>query len=124
MDTPGPYASYIEGWKRRFRERDAARRERAARARDAAEACARILAEKHGARRVWLYGSTLRPEIFDERSDIDLAVEGVADTIQARLDCEDAARGFEFSILPIESAFETFKQVILEEGVLLHDAPA
>jgi len=73
------YASSIDGWKRRHAERAARCRARAAEARAAAERCARLLASKHGARRVWLFGSTLTPEHFHERSDVDLATEGVVE---------------------------------------------
>ncbi len=126
-DAPdrGKYASYIEGWKRRYAERAQARLRRAAEARAAAERCARMLAEKYGARRVWLYGSTLTPEHFDERSDIDLAAEGLGSAwLRAGIDCEPLAPGIEVSLLPIEMAHDLMRKTIFEEGVLLHDASA
>jgi predicted nucleotidyltransferase len=116
------FASYIRGWKARWRERAEARRARASAARTSAERCAAALAQKHGARRVWLYGSTLFPESFHERSDIDLAAEGLDDWLRAGLTCESLAKGFEVSLVPLEDAHEGLRTWILAEGVLLYDA--
>ncbi len=44
-----------------------------------AHKAAALLKERFGASRVIVFGSLLRPEVFDERSDVDLAVWGVAD---------------------------------------------
>jgi len=118
------YAPYVAGWKRRFAERSEAMRRRAEEARSAAERCARLLAERHGARRVWLFGSTLAPETFHERSDIDLAAEGVHDWMGALLDCDAVAPGFDVTLVPIESAHEALRATVLEDGILLYGAPA
>ncbi len=47
------------------------------RARQVAQACADLLREQFGARRVILFGSLVGPEPWHEGSDIDLAVEGI-----------------------------------------------
>lgn len=52
------------------------RRRRQARA--AAEACARVLKEQFGAREVYIFGSLTGQGPWHSRSDIDLAVEGLA----------------------------------------------
>ncbi len=63
-----------------LQRREAERREaaalRAQRLRDAAPALARMLRERYGATRVWLFGSLAWGEP-DARSDLDLAVEGL-----------------------------------------------
>ena len=46
---------------------------------DVARRAASLLREHFAASRVVVFGSLLRPEVFDERSDVDLAVWGVAD---------------------------------------------
>lgn len=46
-------------------------------ARDAAEACARVLREQFGVRAVYVVGSLAEPGAWHGRSDIDLAVEGL-----------------------------------------------
>ena len=46
---------------------------------DVARRAASLLRELFAASRVVVFGSLLRPEVFDERSDVDLAVWGVTD---------------------------------------------
>lgn len=55
------------------------RRIRQERGWEVARRAAGLLRERFGASRVVVFGSLLRPEVFDERSDVDLAVWGVAD---------------------------------------------
>lgn len=47
-------------------------------ARKAAEACARVLREQFGVRKVYIFGSVTGESPWHSRSDIDLAVEGLA----------------------------------------------
>ncbi len=115
------YAPYVEGWKLKWDRIAEERRRRTERAREAAASCAKVLAEKHGARRVWLFGSALVPDRFDERSDIDLAVEGVADILRAGADCDAEAPGFEVDLVAIEDvANPRLRETILSRGELLH----
>jgi len=71
------FAPYIAGLVRRERARRWQRRERAARALEAARTTADLLRQRYGVTRVRVFGSVLHPERFHERSDIDLAVEGL-----------------------------------------------
>lgn len=50
---------------------------RRARALRVAERAARFLREKYGVHSVFLFGSLARGEVFDHRSDLDLAVSGL-----------------------------------------------
>lgn len=72
------FAPYIAGLVRRERLRRRRMRERATQALEAARAAADLLRRRYGATRVRLFGSVLHPERFHERSDVDLAVEGLA----------------------------------------------
>jgi predicted nucleotidyltransferase len=69
---------YIETARRREAERRAALARRREHALTVAHAAAALLRERYGVSRIVLYGSTLRAERFDERSDIDMAVWGLS----------------------------------------------
>ena len=72
------FAPYVAGLVRRERARRRRMRQRAAQALEAARAAADLIRQRYGATRVCLFGSVLYPERFHERSDVDLAVEGLA----------------------------------------------
>jgi predicted nucleotidyltransferase len=74
---PSKYASYITGLVARERQRRRRLRERATQAMEVARQAANLLRQHYDVTRVRLFGSVLRPEHFHERSDIDLAVEGL-----------------------------------------------
>ena len=75
--------THLQRARRRLRERAAERAERLESlrieaARDA-EAVVQMIADKYRPARIYQWGSLLRPGGFREYSDIDIAVEGVAD---------------------------------------------
>ncbi len=72
------FAPYIAGLVRRERARRRRMRKRAVQALEAARIAADLLRRHYGATRVRLFGSVLYPEQFHERSDVDLAVEGLS----------------------------------------------
>jgi len=72
------FAPYVAGLVRRERARRQRMRKRALKAQEAARTAADLLRRRYGATRVRLFGSALYPERFHERSDMDLAVEGLA----------------------------------------------
>jgi predicted nucleotidyltransferase len=85
---------------------------------EAAEACIRLLKERFGARRVILFGSTAGQGSWHERSDIDLAVEGLADGdfFPAYSACLDLLpRGLELDLVPLEDAYPEMRARILGE---------
>ncbi|MFQ5813160.1 MAG: nucleotidyltransferase family protein [Anaerolineae bacterium] len=85
---------------------------------EAAEACIRLLKERFGARRVILFGSIAGQGIWHERSDIDLAVEGLAgsDFFPAYSACRDLLpRGLELDLVPLEDAYPEMRARILGE---------
>jgi predicted nucleotidyltransferase len=71
------YASYIEGLVARERRQRLARCQRAIRAREAAQRVADLLRKEYNITYARLFGSALAAERFHERSDVDLAIEGL-----------------------------------------------
>lgn len=127
MDATGTdaYAEYIIGW--REHEQQTLRRiqERAVHAKAAAEKCARFLATTYKVQRVWLFGSLVQPTRTHARTDIDLAVEGLApDAYFAALAGMYALvePGVEIDLVPIEIAQPAIRQRILSEGQVLYES--
>lgn len=118
------HAPYLEVWKRRFAEAAERRREAVKEARTTAQRCALLLAERFGARRVWLFGSLLREDRFDPGfSDIDLAVEGLRGDFWAAITAVSAlACPIRVELKEIEGSSPELREVIQSEGELLHDA--
>ncbi len=84
----------------------------------AAEACAQLLKTRFGARRVIPFGSLAGQGPWHERSDIDLAVEGLAPTdyLPALSACwELLPEGMELDLVPLEDAWPELRSYILEE---------
>lgn len=69
--------SYVDGARRRERERTTLREQRREQARELAKRAAAILKTDFGAEEVLLYGSAVHGAWFREDSDIDLAVSGI-----------------------------------------------
>lgn len=72
------YKPYIEGLVAREKQRRQRRRQRAAEAMEVARQAAQLLRARYNVRRIRVFGSVLHPDHFHERSDIDLAVEGLS----------------------------------------------
>jgi predicted nucleotidyltransferase len=90
-------------------------------ARAAAAEAGRILRERYGAAQVWLFGSVATGLGFHERSDIDLAVEGIAlETFwRAASEAERAARPFEIDVIDLTSAPPSLRAHVHATGVVL-----
>lgn len=117
------YDSYRRAWRHRRYEAQQDLRKRAQSAREAAEVCARLLVERYGARRVYLFGSLLDRKRFHQLSDVDLAVEGLG---PGRLYWralaevwEHLPRGIELNLIPLEESRPELVARILKEGELL-----
>lgn len=113
----------VEGWKRRIAEeaREADARERALRAR--LPAAVRALVERHGARRVVLFGSLAEGRAHG-RSDIDLAAEGIAPEryLAACVDVEEAiGRDVRTDLIRIERAKGLLRDDI-DAGEVLYES--
>ncbi len=94
-----------------------------------AQMCARILVERYGARRVWLFGSLLPGHVLHRESDIDLAVEGLPSNqyfpalarlwdVLADANCE---LPFALDLVPLEDAQPSLVNFIHTEGKLLYE---
>jgi len=85
---------------------------------EAAEACIRLLKERFGARRVILFGSLAGQGAWHGRSDIDLAVEGLApdEFFPAYSACCDLLpRGLKLDLVPLEDTYPEMRARILGE---------
>jgi predicted nucleotidyltransferase len=103
---------------REAREREQSAQRRAA-AWEAARAAARILKQEFGAVRVVAFGSLARGAWFHPRSDIDLAVEGIAPAAFWRAWCalDRLASSFEFDLVPTETASDRLRAEIARDSV-------
>lgn len=111
---------YLENLRRLAEAADAAARARAVEARERLPAVVELLVSRYGVTRVWLFGSLLDGAL-EERSDVDLAVEGLppARYWDAGWRCDDAM-GRHVDLVPIEDAPSTIQDLIARDGVLLH----
>ena len=112
-----PYLTALRGARAREAVRSVGR---VAGAREAAANVAEALAMRLGVQEVTLFGSLARGS-FNERSDIDLAVRGLAprDLVEAHLLAAPHARGYDVSIVPVERAAAHIRDAVEREGVRL-----
>jgi len=111
---------YITAWRERFAKQEAKSRKLAQQARADLAPAVEIL-KKYGAKKIFIYGSLLRPERFHRRSDIDLAVEGIPsqDFIRASADLM-MTMDWQVDLKPIEDVDEIFRETILKKGELIY----
>jgi predicted nucleotidyltransferase len=104
--------------RQRMRERQELRK-RAERAKIVAQRAARLLKDKAGARRVILFGSLARGELFHQRSDVDLAVEGIKsqDFWYAWAELDNLNSEFEIDLVHVETAPPNLLLTLEREGV-------
>lgn len=84
MNSPEQMAVYQETARKRQAHRQRLQEERRAVALAFAQDAAALLKTAYGAEQVVLFGSLARQDIFDERSDVDLAVQGLDEQIYYR----------------------------------------
>ncbi len=118
--TPEEIERYREFWQRRWAEEAARRAQRQERAWAVARAAAELLKSRFGARRVRVFGSLPTPW-FRERSDIDLAVEGIPPERRGEAEAAiaDLAPEFHVDLVPVEEIHDAPRLLrrIEEEGV-------
>lgn len=90
--------------------------------RDRSRDAAAQIARRHGATRVWLFGSLAWGDVHEE-TDVDLLVEGVPHDLwsAATKTAEDTLEAPVDLVRADEASAELMDRV-LKEGVLLHDA--
>ena len=83
-----------------------------------AEKAASLLKQKFSADRVLVFGSLIRPGHFDERSDVDIAVSGVADSdfLQAVAAVTALDREITVDLIQIEQSSPSLCRQV-EEGI-------
>ena len=113
--------AYRQTMRRRAAESDKRRAERREAAWAVAREAAELLRSRYGAARVLLFGSLAEGTHFSERSDIDLAAEGLRPSEHfaalGRLLC--LSRDFEFDLVDLSACPPDLHAVILAEGVPL-----
>jgi predicted nucleotidyltransferase len=114
------FAAYMPGIRRRWMEEQESWQLRREQAWASARRAADVLRQS-GATRVHAFGSLTRAGIFDARSDIDLAEEGipVSKFWRASADADAATGDFELDIVDLADCQPELRQVILREGVVL-----
>jgi predicted nucleotidyltransferase len=94
-------------------------------AKSAAEACRRLLTKHFGAKRVILFGSLAGQGPWHDRSDVDLAVEGLpsANFFPAYSACRDLLRpvGLDLDLVTLENAAPEMRARILGEVPMPED---
>lgn len=120
----GRYDSYIDGWRKKFAQERSELNKRNAEMRHIAVQCAELLAKRYGVTRVFLFGSLLPSRFIHNRSDIDLAVEGLPSPafLSASADLWDIAPpDIAIDLFLLEDAYSELKDHILKEGELLYE---
>jgi len=116
------YGEYIEAWQERLAKQEREKQQRVQHLRQVAQACARRLVQNFGASRVYLFGSLLEEGLVHDRSDIDLAVEGLDGRLylKALHDLwELLPAGIELDLVLLERAWPSLVERVKTEGVLL-----
>lgn len=77
----------------------------------------------HGARRIWLIGSTARGS-GSARSDIDLLVEGIPSRqrVEAWSECEKLAEPYGVDLVRFEALVDQYRILFLREAQLLYES--
>ena len=116
------YQEYIQAWRQRWAKRDQDRLDRAEQLRQIAHECARRLVQDYDAERVYLFGSLLSDDRVHDRSDIDLAVEGLEGDLYFRALADLwklLPEGAELDLVPLEQAWPSMFERVKSEGIVL-----
>jgi predicted nucleotidyltransferase len=116
------YREYVEAWRRRLARQEARKQARVQELRQVARSCARRLVREFGAKRVYLLGSLLDEEWVHDRSDIDLAVEGLEGGVYFKALAsvwELLPAGVELDLVLLERAWPGLARQVESEGMLL-----
>lgn len=113
------YDKYIQAWRKRLHQQREQDKITLRKAKGYAIECAKILVEKFGAKRVYLFGSAKEGH-FGGDSDIDLAVEGLEPHLyfKALVGIHRVCDDFKVDLIPLEDC--TYREMIIEEGELIY----
>jgi predicted nucleotidyltransferase len=116
------YGEYVKAWQERLAKQEREKQQRVQHLRQVAQACARRLVQDFGVSKVYLFGSLLEEGLAHDRSDIDLAVEGLDGRLylKALHDLwELLPAGVELDLVLLERAWPSLVERVKTEGVLL-----
>lgn len=88
---------------------------------DIAREIAFLLKEKYGAKRVWVFGSLTKKEMFNQWSDIDIAVDGIPNEVFYKAVGEATSISYDckVDIVDILDCSLSLRESILKEGIEL-----
>jgi predicted nucleotidyltransferase len=116
------FAEYVEAWRGRLAKEVSEQEMWAQHLREVARSCAEHLVHDFGASKVYLFGSLLKDDLVHERSDIDLAVEGLEGRLYFKA-LRDVWKllpaGVELDLVLLESSWPGLAERVESEGVLL-----
>ena len=112
------YDKYIEAWRKRTHQQREEGKTALRKAKAYAIECSKILVEKFGAKRVYLFGS-VKEGYFGWDSDIDLAVEGLEPHLyfKALVGIHKVSDDLKVDLIPLEDCAS--RETIIEEGELI-----
>ena len=119
------FGGYVDAWRERLATQEGERQVWAQYLREVAQACARLLVLDFGASKVYLFGSLLEEGVVHDRSDIDLAVEGLEGGSYFEALSEVwklLPAGIELDLVLLERAWPGLAERVKTEGVLLDAA--
>ena len=114
------YRVYLEATKKRMgKKQDIFQGELRERLMERVKRAAEHLKRKYGVKKVVLFGSLAHGALFDEFSDIDIAVEGIgeAEYWLAWKDIEEIVRDYAVDLVDILTASDSLKRYIKEKGI-------
>ena len=116
------YDPYKKAWEKRRRKTADRNRRFSIQVREDARRIADHLGSRYGVKRVFLFGSILEEEKFNENSDLDMAVVGMkkADFYKALADISQMTE-FNIDLKPLEDCAESFRKRVKEEGELIYE---
>jgi predicted nucleotidyltransferase len=118
------YQEYIQAWRKRWAQEEQDRLDRAEQLRQVARECARRLVHDYDAERVYLFGSLVSKKRVHDRSDIDLAVQGLDGDLYFRVLADLwklLPEGAELDLIPLEQAWPSVLEKVQSEGIVLYE---
>lgn len=114
------FAEYLPGVRKRLADEQTSWQQRRERAWQSARRAAEVL-RQFGVTQVVAFGSLTRAGMYDERSDIDLAVQGLAPDRfwDGYVQVAAVVGDFEFDLVDLDHCAEHLRAEILRNGVTL-----
>ncbi len=119
-------AQYRQTARRREAERRGRHEARRVQAWELAREAANLLRRHYGVERVAVFGSILSPDLFDDRSDVDLAAWGLTSVnwLRAIVAVQSLSREIELNLVDVDCCSPELRRVIERDGVMLWSPPS